>query len=284
MTIKKIRFVSDSTCDLPPEIIEQHHITVIPCFVNYHDRSLADDGVELRRDQFYRDLPNIHPHPTTASISPGLAEEYITNAAQDADHLFILTVASKLSGVYNAMRLGASKLPPDKVTLIDSDSVTMGLGFQVLIGAEVAEKTGDVQAVKDAIDRVRQHQHVYAALETMEYLRRSGRVGWAAASLGTLLQIKPLIGVQDGEVHSISRVRTFARALDELVALVEAQEPLDRLAILYAGETDSVEQLHERLASHVPNEIMIIRITPTIGVHIGPSGVGVTTLSSAWRN
>lgn len=283
MTFKKIRFVTDSTCDIPAELVKRHNITVIPCYINYNDGSFSDDGLALVRDQFYKDLPQLRPYPTTSAMSPGLAEEMITSAAREADHVFILTVASKLSGVYNAMRLGASHLPEGSYTLIDSETLTMGLGFQVLIGAEIAESTNDVAQVEDAILRVRRHQQVYAALESLEFLRRSGRVGWAAAGIGTLLQIKPIIGVRDGEVHSISRVRTFARALDELLSQVDKHKPLDRLAIMYASETDAVGLLIDQLTPHVPTQIVLTRITPTIGVHTGPMGIGVTTLSTAWR-
>lgn len=283
MTTKKIRFVTDTTCDLPAEVVARYGITELPCFINYNNGSFADDGIGMSREQFYHDMPNLHPHPTTSAMSPGLAEEAITKAAQDADHLFIVSVASKLSGVYNALRLGASKLPPEKYTLIDSESVTMGLGFQVLIGAETAEATGDVDAVKDAVLRVRENQHVYAALETLDYLRRSGRVGWAAAGIGSLLHIKPILHVTKGEVHSVARVRTFARAIDEMVTLVELHQPLDRIALMYALNDDVALQLRERLTGMVTSEIFITRITPAIGVHIGPQGVGVTTLSSSWR-
>src|SRR5690606_18014714 len=130
--------------------------------------SFADDGRELVREDFYSQLPSMRPAPTTAAPSPGMAKEVIDAAFEDADHVIIVSVASKLSGTYNAMRLGAAHLPQDRVTLIDSESVTLGLGWQVLIGAEVAEATGDVEQTVDAIRRVRQHANVYAALETME--------------------------------------------------------------------------------------------------------------------
>ncbi|MCK6578534.1 MAG: DegV family protein [Anaerolineae bacterium] len=283
MAIKKIRFVTDSTCDIPAELAAKHHITVVPCYINYGSTSYADDGIAMSREQFYSELPNRRPHPSTAAMSPGQAEEMILNAAKDSDHLFIITVATKLSGVYNVMRLGARKLPEGSYTMIDSNSVTMGLGFQALIGSEVAEATGDVEQVERAVMQVQRNQRVYAALDTLEYLRRGGRVGWTTASIGSLLQIKPIIGVKDGEVYSVTRVRTFSRAIDEMIAQLDKHTPLDRISVMYATETDLVRQLTERLAQLVPNKILITQITPTIGVHIGPTGIGVTVLSSAWR-
>lgn len=279
MMSKKIRFVTDSTCDLPREIIEKYQIGVIPTFINYRDQSIADDGLDLTREEFYRQLPSMNPFPTTSAMPPALAEEIITRKFEDADHLFLISVASKLSGVYNIMRLSASKLPADRVTLIDSQSVTLGLGFQVLAGAETAEATGDVAQVRAAVENVRQKAHVYAALETMEFLRRSGRVGWAAAGLGALLQIKPIIEVYDGDVKSVNRVRTFGRAVEELVRLANAKTPLERLAVLYISDHADAERLRERLADIAPPNTLVVSVTPTIGSHVGTGGVGVVTVT-----
>jgi DegV family protein with EDD domain len=284
MTTKKIRFVTDSTCDLPPEILARYPIDVLPCYINYNNESLADDGVALIREDFYHKMAGMRPpYPTTSAMAPGMAEEVITRAAAQADHVFIISVASTLSGVYNVMRLGASKLPPEKYTLIDSQTTTMGLGFQVWAGAEVAAETGDIDRTREAILRAREHQHVYAALETLEYLRRSGRVGWAAAGIGTMLQIKPLLYVHDGEAASVARVRTFTRVVDELVTRIRKHQPFDKLVLLYAGEEEAVHVLRERLGDIMPDQVWTIRITPVIGVHIGPKSVGAVALSSAWR-
>lgn len=284
MTSKKIRFVTDSTCDIPAEWVEKYRIGIVPAFINYGGESYADDGVELIREDYYRKLASIHPFPTTSAPPPGLAEQVIKQTFEDADHLFILTASAKLSGIYNAMRLGSSSLPQDRVTLIDSHSTTMGLGWQVAIGAEVAEKTGDPVQVEDAILRVQKAQRVYAVLGTLEFLHRSGRVGWAAAGIGALLQIKPVIEVKDGEVHSIARVRTFGRAIDELVKLTREVAPLDRLAVLYATDGDGARNLYEQLKDIAPPDTVFVRINPGIGTHIGPSGLGLSPVQQSWRN
>ena len=278
MTSKKIRFVTDSTCDLPAEIVQKYNIGVIPTFVNYGDLSIPDDGVALVREDFYRALPTRTPFPQTSAVSPADAERIINEKFADADHLFVISVASKLSAVYNIMRLALQKLPSERVTLIDSKSVTMGLGFQVLAGAEAAEAGGDVEQVRAAIESVRDRAWVYAALDTMEFLRRSGRVGWAAAGIGALLQIKPILEVFDGEVKSGSKVRTFGRALDELVKLVNEQAPLERMAMLYINDLDVAEKLRDRLSNVAPPNTIIASVTPTIGVHVGTGGVGVVTV------
>ncbi len=278
MTLNRIRFVTDSTCDLPHDIIERYGIAVIPTFINYRDQSIADDGLDLTREEFYRQLPSMNPFPTTSAMPPALAEEIILRQFDGADHLFLISVASKLSGVYNIMRLSATKLPGDRVTLIDSQSVTLGLGFQVLAGAEAAAATGDVAQVRAAVEHVRKRAHVYAALETMEFLRRSGRVGWAAAGIGALLQIKPIIEVYDGEVKSVNRVRTFGRAVEDLIRLAHEESPLERLAILYIADHAAADQLRDRLSDIAPPNVLAVSITPTIGSHVGTGGLGIVTV------
>ena len=283
MTFKKIRFVTDSTCDITPELLAKHNITVVPCYINYDNKSFADDGKQLSREEFYTNLPSMRPAPTTAAPSPGDCKSAIESAAADADHVIIVTVASKLSGTYNALRLGAADLPPDRVTLIDGETMSMGIGWPVVIGAEVAEATGDVEKTVETVKKVREHAHLYAGLQTMEYLRRSGRVSWATAGIGALLQIKPVLLVKNGEVISASRVRTFARVTDELVRFANSHAPLERLTVLHALNPEGAVELRNRLADIAPADTIITSITPTIGTHIGPGGLGVVTVSKSWR-
>ncbi len=285
MAFKKIRFITDSTADIPESLIEKHQITVVPVFVNYDGGSFADDEKELSREAYYNKLQHIRPFPTTSAMPPGLCEKAIMQVADECDHIFIVTLSAKLSGVYNAFRLAVQKLPADRYTLIDSLSTTTGLGWPVVIGAEVAEKTGDIQQVINAINRVRDATRVYAALGTLEFLHRSGRVGWAAAGIGTLLQIKPILKVEDGEVKSMARVRTFSRAVDELVTAAHAHAPLDRLVILYGIDLQGAHNLQNRLKDIAPpDQTYIVRINPAIGTHIGPNGLGVVPVSASWKS
>ncbi len=283
---QRIGFITDSTCDLPPEFIDKYGITVVPAFINYNNNSYADDGVELVREKYYNDLPHLRPHPTTSAMSTGLAEEYIMRAAQDVDHLFVLTVPATLSGIYNAMRLALQRLPEDRYTLIDSGNLTFGLGWQLVIAWEIAQETGgDIDAIRKALKKIRVHTHVYCALETLEYLRRSGRVGWTAANIGALLQIKPMIHVYESEVKNDGRVRTFRRALDELAERVRKHAPLEKLAILHANNPSGARTLAEMIKDLMPPDTLTsIFITPAIGTNIGPGGVGAALVEKAWRN
>lgn len=282
MSTKRIHFVTDSTCDLPAEIIKQHPIWVVPCFVNYDGKSYADDGVELVRDSYYREMPKIRPLATTSAPPPALAERIINQAWEGCDHLFIMTLPHKLSATANAMRMGSQHLPPERLTL-QTQTLALNLGWQVLLAAETAAATGSVEAVLDAIARVSTNQRLYGALATMEYLRHSGRVNWTQASLGALLQIKPIIEVRGEEILSASRVRTFGKAMDELVRLTLAEGPLDRLAILHTDNATGVQELLQRLGDAVPPNPMITTLTPTLGTYIGPGALGVATVKKSWR-
>lgn len=283
MSYKKIRFITDSTCDIPAEYIERFQIAVVPCFINYGGSSYADDGIELVREDYYDKLPSLRPFPTTSAMPPALVEQAVGEALSEADHVIAVTASSKLSGVNNAFRLGMQKFPQDRVTLIDSLSTTLGLGWQVIIGAETAAETGEVEHVVETIARVREAQRVYAALGTLEFLHRGGRVGWAAAGIATLLQIKPIIEVRDGEVHSLARVRTFRRALDEMIGRLRALGPLDRLGILYAADHDAAHELYDRIRDIAPADTVYVRINPAVGTHIGPEGLGFSPVLKSWR-
>ncbi len=212
-----------------------------------------------------------------------MVERLIKPVFDDADHIIVVCVPLKLSSVYNSLRLGMANLPPDRVTMVDSGQVTMGLGWQVLMAAQVAEETGDVQQVLDAIQRVRENEKMYAAVATMEYLRRSGRVNTLIASVGALLQIKPIIYVEDGEVLPYARVRTFKSTVDRLIQMVHDQAPLDQLAVLHVCNPAGAADVRARLDDVAPPDTFVSSIGPTIGAHLGPGSVGAALITKKWR-
>ena len=286
MTFRTIKFVTDSVADLPGDLIKEWDITVVPAFVIQGSESYADDGIQLVREEFYEMLRTIPDEiPTTAAMPPDMAREGIQNAFdKGADHVIIVVTPPGLSGIYNSMRIAKREFPKEQVTLIDSEQVSMGIAWQVLLGAEVAAETGDIEKTIAAIEQVRKHQHVYAVLTTLEFLRRSGRVSNVAASIGSILGIKLVIQVRDGQILPVARVRTFKRALAKIAELVQPHAPFDRLAIMHAINPDGASALIERLGDIVPPEISIGSICPGIGVHGGPGIVGLATVSKGWND
>lgn len=275
----RILIVTDSTCDVPPDWIRRYDIRLVPTYVHFGQQSLADNGVELVRADFYARLAIGSPFPTTAAPSVGEVTEVMARALAEADHVIGITAVAKLSGLYNTFRLAAEQTDPRRVTLIDSQMTSMGLGWQVVIAAEMIEAGAAPGDIKAAIVALQPRIDVWAALDTMQNLRRSGRVSWARAFVGDLLQIKPLIRLHQGVVTSVVRTRTSQRGFDALVKLAHKAAPLDRLAVLHTTNLARVGQLVAALADiWPPHEVAIMEATPVLGVHVGPNGIGLAVV------
>ena len=160
---------------------------------------------------------------------------------------------------------------------------SLGIAFQVLLAAEFAAETGDVQRTLATIERIKERTRVYATVGSMEFLRRSGRVGWATAGVATLLNIKPVVEVLKGEVESRARVRTFNRAVDKLAELAAEQQPVDRIGMLHINNPSGIERLQNGLGDMINDDTITGLIGPTLGTHIGPGSVGVVTVTEGWR-
>ena len=275
----RILVMTDSTCDLPPEWVRRFDIRVVPTYVHFGQESLADDGVQLTRVDFYRRLAASPILPTTAAPPPGQTLEVMQKALADADHVIALTAPAALSGIYNTFRLAVEQIDPRRVTLIDSTLLSMGMGWQVVIAAEMAQAGATPAEIEAANRALCPRVDVWAALDTLEYVRRSGRVSWAAAMVGTLFQIKPVIRVHDSMVKSVTRVRTTQRAFQILVDLAHEAAPLDRLAIMHTNNPQGAQRLLAALTDvHPDNEIVMVEVTPVIGVHVGPNGLGLAVV------
>ena len=284
MTSSRIRIAADSVCDLPAELVAALGVSIIPTYVNIGGQSIADDGVGLDREQYYRDLPSLAEQPTTAAPSPGDAAEFYQRMLADgAKHIVSIHVPENLSGTLNAMRLGAESVGRDKITLVDSLQLTFGIGLQVWAAAELAQAGADLDAILERIQSVRENCKVYAIIDTMEYLRRSGRVNSLVASVGRLLRIKPVIRVDGGEIESIGRMRTWSRAEQRLRELALAEAPMDRMAVLHIANRAGAESFLESIQDSAPSDTLVIETTPTMGTHIGPGSIGVATLNRNWR-
>ncbi len=276
-----VKFVVDSTCDFPAEWAARWDIEVVPAFVNFEHESFPDDGVALPRTEFYRRMAASSKLPTTAAMPPGLAQEAIHKQLARAEHVVVFTLAAQFSGIYNTMVLAAKSVDAMHVSVYDSGSVSLGLGWQLFAAAQVAERGGNVEQVLATARDVRKRVHVWAAIDSLENLRRSGRVSHIVATLGTLLQIKPIVEVKEGEVTIAQRVRTMHKATQGLIDLVRAVSPLERLAILHTNYPEGGEALRQRLADVAPPDTFVTEAATAIAVHIGPGGLGVTLVSKS---
>lgn len=272
----KILVMTDSTCDLPADWVRQYDVRIVPTYVQFGLESLADDGVQLTRPAFYQRLTASQHLPTTAAPPLGQAVDVLTKALQDADHVVAITAPALLSGIHSIFKLAAEQTDPARVTVIDSQMVSMGLGWQVVEACQMAQQGASPEAIQARLVAMQPLTDVYAALDTFEYLRRSGRVGWAAAILGGFLQVKPLIRLHMSVVSSQGRVRTRERAFEALVALVHEVAPLSRLAVLHTANPQAAQRLAQAIEDIYPPDspVPIVEVTPVIGVHVGPNALG----------
>jgi len=271
----KIGIVTDSTSDLPAYLVEEHNIQVVPTILILDGREYAD-GIGITREEFYTRLPSLRIPPTTAAPSIGdFATPYETLLSSGCDHIISIHSANQLTTIINAARQAAKEFP-DKVTCIDSGSLSMGLGFQVVAAAEEAEF--GLKPALDAIESTRKRLQVSAALDTMEYLRRSGRVPVAVAALGGILSIKPMIELVDGEVKAIGAVRTTKQADERILKFLLERGELQRLAIMHTNAElrarNLLNEMMSRARQSVPRDILFVNVTAVIGTHLGPNGLG----------
>lgn len=277
-----IRVVTDSTSDLPPELAEAYGITVLPSYVNVGDKSYLD-LVELSREAFYEQLPGYEKPPTTAAPAVGIfTEAYERLAAEGASAVLSIHLAANLSGMLNSARLGTQATEKIPVTLFDSQQISMGLGLMAVAAARAAASGQTMDEIVSLLNELVPRTHVFAALDTLTYLRRSGRVSWAEFSVGTLLRIKPLLHVHLGEVSSLEKVRTHSRAMSQLIEHVAALAPLEEVALLHTRDPEGVEKLREQARPLFPegDEPVAVEVTPAIGSHVGPGALGFALITA----
>jgi DegV family protein with EDD domain len=276
----KLGIVTDSTCDIPQFLVEQYELEVIPCILVIDGKEFVDDGKGMTRAEFYKRLPALQTQPTTAAPSPGdFSARYESLLQRGCDQILSIHAAGALTSILNVARQAARDFP-DRVTCVDSTSLSLGVGFQVLAAAEAAEL--GLQAALAAIEATRRHLRVYAALDTVEYLRRSGRVPATVAMLGSLLSIKPLIELTNGEVKAVGAVRTTNQANERMSKFLLEEGPLERLAILHTSAEPRAKtflnSLMGKASQSVPRDILMLNVTTIIGTHIGPNGLGFASV------
>ncbi len=271
-----IRVVTDSAGDLPAVLVEQHDIRIVPL-----DVRLGDWGPEEMRliepAEFWRRCAMTTSLPETSAPSPGAFAESFRQAADDGcDGVICLTLSSALSATYQAACAGAEEVRDRiDVRVVDTRFVTLGEGMIVLEAAKVAAETKDLGTTQAAATAMIEKVRVLGALDTMENLRRGGRVGSAKALLGSLLSIKPIIEIRDGVVEAESRQRTRTRSLEYLATKVKEAGPLAGLCVAHAAAPDLDVLLAMLADAHPANEILISYIGPVIGTHAGPGCIGV---------
>jgi len=276
-----IRIATDSTCDLPGEIIARHRIAVVPLYIQVGDKSYTD-GIDLSRRAFYEQLPQYNPPPTTAVPGPDVFRQaYERLAADGANEVISIHIASRLSTMVNVAQAAAQATDALPVTVFDSGQITLGTGLLVLAAAEAAAAGRSLQEILALLAEKAARIYSFAALDTLEFLRRGGRVSTLRFGLGTLLKIKPLLTMHDGEM-SMHAVRTRKRALEQLVHLANELAPLEQLAVVHARAVQRLKTLRQQVQHLAPpgRAVLSAEVTPVIGTHVGPGAVGLVCVKA----
>ena len=277
-----IRIASDRTCDLPQAVVDQFGIGIVPCYINVGNTSYLD-GVDLSRQEFYEQLPNYSPHPKTAAPGVGkYSEIYQRLADEGADQVISLHIHSGLSNLSNTARLAAEAAENFKVTVVEAGQLTLGLGFMAIAAAEAARKGRSLTEILHLLKELESRTFVYAAFNTLDNLRASGRAPDIVVRIASLLHIKPIIQLHRGELRLIGQERTLARSIDHLVEQASKFGRIEKLAVLHSNAVDKARILADKLKSRISNkmDIWITEITPVLGVHIGPGAVGLACVAA----
>jgi DegV family protein with EDD domain len=282
--MSKIAVVTDSTTYMPPELVKKYNIAVAPQILIWGDQTYKD-GVDIESSDFFTRLKTAKVMPTTSQVAVISFQEIFQDLVNKGYEVLALLVSSRLSGtVQSAMQAkDLMSSAREKVNVVDSQSVAMALGFQVLAVARAIE---DGASLKDAItlaEKSYQYTGVFFAVDTLEFLHRGGRIGGAQRFLGTMLNMKPILAIQDGRVEGIDRIRTKNKAQDRVLELVvekvAGRTPV-RLATLHANAAEDARALLTRAEQTLhPVESVFTEVSPTVGTHAGPGTVGLAFMA-----
>jgi fatty acid kinase fatty acid binding subunit len=276
-----IRIVTDTTCDLPADLLEQHHIAVVPINIQFGQETY-EEGISLSKEEFYRKVKELNMVPMTSQPSLGQYIAAYTALAADpgTEAIISIHITSHLSGTYAAAVLAASQMPPDSppITAFDSLSGSMGLGFMVLEAAVMAEAGSSTDEILARLEILREKMRIFFSLYDLRFARMSGRVGMARALLVSVLDIKLLLTVQEGRLALLKRVRSQAQAMRSLVeTFVEEMGGLPaQVAVIHAQAPQAAEQLRAAIAEQLDaTRIFVQDLSLGVAVHFGPGTVGI---------
>ncbi|MGI9953524.1 DegV family protein [Moorellaceae bacterium AZ2] len=274
----QVRIVTDSTADLPRELVEQYGIVVVPLKVLF-GQQIYRDGVDLTSGEFYEKLRAASDLPTTSQPSPQEFMEAYRPLVEEGASIISLHISGSLSGTIQSARLAKTMLHYDDLEIVDSRLVSMALGLVVLAAARSAAENRPKADVLAAAGWVMDHLQAYFLVDTLEYLQRGGRIGKAQAFLGSLLNIKPILMLKEGIIYPYEKARGRAKAMDRLVQIVAEKFPAPTplwCAIVHGDDSEGMEQLREKLQNKVACSYMLTgEIGPVVGTHAGPGLLGI---------
>jgi DegV family protein with EDD domain len=282
--MSKIAVVTDSTTYMPPELVKKHNISVAPQVLIWGDQTYKD-GVDIQSSEFFTRLKTTKVMPSTSQVAVISFQEIFQDLVDKGFEVLAVLVSAKLSGtVQSAMQArDLMSTARDKIHVVDSQSVAMALGFQTLAVARAIESGASLQDAIALAEKSHQNTGVFFAVDTLEFLHRGGRIGGAQRFLGTMLNMKPILAIQEGRVEGIDRIRTKTKAHDRVLELtlekVAGRTPV-RLATLHANAAEDAQALLKRAEQMLqPIESIFTEVSPTVGTHAGPGTVGLAFMA-----
>ena len=275
-----VKIVSDSTADLPDELAQRLDVTIVPAYVLIDDVAYRE-GLDITRHEFYRRLQSSPRLPTTSQPTPTDFAEKLAPLVQDGHQVICITVSKLLSGTYNSAVQAAADFPDGAVSVVDSNTATAGHMLQVIAAAEDAPVAdASAESVLAAAEARAAQGLTYCMVDTLEYLQKGGRIGKAAAFMGSVLKVKPILKIAEGEVLPVERPRNTRRAMQRLEELVRSHGPASKLAVAYTTEPEVADEIRARLSDLAADEqTYVLQIGSAVGTHGGPGAIGVATIA-----
>lgn len=266
-----IKVVTDSSADLSPQLVEELGIAVVPLYVRFGEE-VYRDRIDISDDEFYQRLLRDPVHPSTTQPTPQDFIDVYQQLSKEADGIISIHISSKLSGTCSSALQGKAMVSGGcPIEVVDSQTLTMGLGLLTIAATNIVGSGKNLPQVVDEVKQVIPHLHLLGLLDTLKYVALGGRIGKAKALLGSVLSVKPVLALKDGEVVPAGQARTRAKGIDRLFEFVESARDIQDLAIVYNTTPDEAQTLAERVGSVFPRDkIRIARLGPMLGVHCGP--------------
>lgn len=276
----KIAFVTDTDCSLPEDIAARYHIQQVPITVQFGEESFLT-GVDIDDTALFERVDHENKLPSTAAPSPGqFLEAYEKALVAGSDSILCFTVSSAISATYNNAVNAQQMLPDRDITVVDTQSLSLGQGFMVMAAAEAAQQGASKDECLAQAQGMAPRTHLFAALATLKYLAMSGRVGSIAAGMASLLSIKPILTIQDGKLELLERIRTQKKAWQRAIELTKqaaGEKPIERMGIVQVAAPQAAQEFEQllRASLNCPADILVNDLTPGLSVHTGAGLVGV---------
>jgi DegV family protein with EDD domain len=282
----KVMIVTDSTSNIPDTMLNGNPVKILPLQVIWNGEILRD-GVDIQPKEFYERLAVDKNMPSTSQATPEEFKQAYANLLNAGYDILSIHISGKLSGTLDSAIQAKRGLKDGNIELVDSNSTSMALGFQVMAAARMAAAGATLAECKAVAVEASKHTGVFFAVNTLEFLHRGGRIGGAAAFMGHLLNLKPLLQLRDGKIEAVEKVRTLSKTIDRLLDLVEAKLDKEkgpiRLCAIHANSPAEAEELLARAVKRIPPQLVadaaISNVSPVLGTHTGPGALGLAYMS-----